>query len=413
MLPRRTISRRHLLAAAPAGALATLTSSPFAIREADARAAETPTGASPLPPPLPPEVFRERQARILAEAKARGFDALVVLPSTNYRYLTATDPGRSERLIALLLKAGMPATVVTPFFEEARVERDAVVGRTVSWQEHEDPAALAARLLSGARRIGLEGTTDVHTEERLRIATGASLADATSLFDALRMVKSEAERSLIRDAARRTTIAITATQKRLHEGLTEEEVGEILSEEFRKVGTSGDGLVQFGASASLPHGAPGERRLKSGDVVLIDCGCRVHGYSSDITRTAVFGTPFDEVRKVYAAVERAQKAGFEAFRGGAVPEEVDRAARKVIEEAGYGRFFTHRLGHGLGMDGHEPPYLVRGNRVPLVAGNVCTIEPGIYLPGRFGVRIEDDAAATTDGSVSLSARSSGLLALLP
>ncbi len=413
MRARRTVTRRRLLAVAPAGALAALAPSPIAIREAVARGAETPPGAAPLPPPLPPDVFHERQARILGEAKAKGFDALVVLPSTNYRYLTGTDPGRSERLIALLLKPGIPATVVTPFFEEERVERDAVIGRTVPWQEHEDPATIAAKLLSGAKRIGLEGSTDVHTEERLRTATGASLADATTVFDALRTVKSEAERSLIRDAAHRTATAIAATQKRLHEGLTEEEVGGILSEEFRRTGVPGDGLVQFGASASLPHGAPGQRRLKRGDVVLIDCGCRVHGYSSDITRTAVFGAPFDELRRVYAAVEGAQKAGFEAFRGGAIPEEVDRAARKVIEEAGYGRFFTHRLGHGLGMDGHEPPYLVRGNRTPLVAGNVCTIEPGIYLPGRFGVRIEDDAAATGDGFVSLSARTSGPLTLQP
>ncbi len=413
MRGRRTITRRRLLAAAPAGALAALALSPCATEGSDTTRADASAGSRPLPPPLPPDVFRERQERLLAEAKAKGFDALVVLPSTNYRYLTRTDPGRSERLIALLLRPGIPATLVTPSFEEERVNRDAVIGRTVPWQEDEDPAAIAAKLLSGARRIGLEGTTDVHAEERLRSATGAFLADATALFDALRMVKSEAERSLIHDAAYRTTTAIAATQKRLHEGLTEEEVGDILSEEFRKAGTPGDGLVQFGASASLPHGAPGTRRLKSGDVVLIDCGCRVHGYSSDVTRTAVFGTPFDEIRKVYAAVERAQEAGLAAFRAGAIPEEVDRAARKVIEEAGYGRFFTHRLGHGLGMDGHEPPYLVRGNRTPLTAGNVCTIEPGVYLPGRFGVRIEDDAAAIADGNVSLSDRSSGLLALRP
>ena len=413
MRARRTISRRSLLVAAPAGALATLSPPLFAIPKEDLKVRETPAGAPPLPPPLPADVFRNRQERVLADARKRGLDALVVLPSTNYRYLTSTDPGRSERLIALLLRPGLPATVVAPFFEAERVGRDAVIGRLVPWQEDEDPAALAAKLLSGAKRIGLEGTTDVRTEERLRTATGASLADATAVFDVLRMVKSEPERALIRDAARRTTTAIAATQKRLREGLTEEEVGEMLAEEFRKAGTRGDGLVQFGASAALPHGAPGERRLKGGDVVLMDCGCRVHGYSSDITRTAVFGTPFDEFRKVYAAVEAAQRAGFEAFRGGAIPEEVDRAARTVIEEAGYGRFFTHRLGHGLGLDGHEPPYLVRGNRTPLAAGNVCTIEPGIYLPGRFGVRIEDDAAATADGNELLSDRSPGLSALKP
>ncbi|HQR46840.1 MAG TPA: Xaa-Pro peptidase family protein, partial [Thermoanaerobaculia bacterium] len=358
-------------------------------------------------------VFRARQERALAEAKAKGFDALVVLPSTNYRYLTSTDPGRSERLIALILRPAAPATLVTPSFEEERVKADAVADRAVSWPEHEDPAALAAKLLSGAKRIGLEGTTDVHTVERLRAATGVPCADASAVFDALRSVKSEAEKGLIRDAAARTVAAIEATWKRLREGMTEQEVGEILSGEFRKLLVRGGGLVQFGASASLPHGGPGERRLRRGDVVLMDCGCRVRGYSSDVTRTAAFGPPADEVRKVYAAVDGAQRAGFAAFRGGAIPEEVDRAARKVIEEAGYGEFFTHRLGHGLGLDGHESPYLVRGNRVPLVPGNVCTIEPGAYLPGRFGVRIEDDAAATERGHEALSARPPELLVLAP
>ena len=128
----------------------------------------------------------------------------------------------------------------------------------------------------------------------------------------------------------------------------------------------GGGLVQFGPSAALPHGGPGDRKLAPGDVVLIDAGCKVRGYTSDVTRTVCFGPPSDEVRKVYGVVDRAQRAGIDALRPGAAREDVDRAARRVIEEAGYGAFFTHRLGHGLGMDGHEPPYLVRGNATPLV-----------------------------------------------
>ncbi len=406
------LSRRRLLAALPAGAAATLAPPLFAIPENEPPAAAK-ASAPPLPPPLPPEVFRERQERLLVLAKRNGFDALVVLPSTNMRYVANTDPGRSERLIALILRPGTAAALVTPFFEEERVREGAVIGRTATWQEHEDPAALAAKLLSGAKRIGLEGTTDVHTAERLRAATHAVLADAASLFDALRSVKSEAEKGLIREAASRTTAAIAATHRRLREGLTEKEVGEILSEEFRRLLVRGGGLVQFGSSAALPHGGPGERRLRKGDVVLMDCGCRVRGYSSDVTRTVAFGPPSDEARKVHATVEAAQSAGLAAFRGGAVPEEVDRAARRVIEEAGLGEHFTHRLGHGLGMDGHEAPYLVRGNRQPLVAGNVCTIEPGVYLPGRYGVRIEDDASATADGHELLSTRSPELLVVSP
>lgn len=405
------LTRRLLLATAPLGALAMLAPPLVANPEGEPASAGKAPAVPPLPPPLPSDVFRERQEKALAEAAKRSFDSLVVLPSTTYRYLTNTDPGRSERLIALLLRAGMPATIVTPFFEEERVKRDAVFSRTASWQEHEDPAALVAKLLSGSTRVGLEGSTDVFSAERLRAATGAACADATAVFDALRTVKSEAEKALIRDAASRTTAAIAATQKRFREGMTEEEVGEILAGEFRNLLVRGGGLVQFGSSAALPHGGPGERRLRKGDVVLMDCGCRVRGYSSDVTRTAAFGPPTDEARKVYATVDAAQRAGMAAFRAGAVPEDVDRAARKIIDDAGFGDFFTHRLGHGLGMDGHEAPYLVRGNRTSLTAGNVCTIEPGIYIPGRLGVRIEDDFAATSGGNEPLSKRSGELLVL--
>jgi Xaa-Pro dipeptidase len=169
-------------------------------------------------------------------------------------------------------------------------------------------------------------------------------------------------------------------------------VAAILEQEFQRLGVHGDGLVQFGPSSALPHGGPGDRRLTAGSVVLIDAGCRVRGYTSDVTRTVSFGSPSDEVRKVYAVVDKAQIAGIEAIKAGAHAEDVDRAARRVIEDAGYGAFFTHRLGHGLGMDGHEPPYLVRGNATPLLPGNTVTVEPGVYLPGKFGVRIEDDYA---------------------
>jgi Xaa-Pro dipeptidase len=326
-------------------------------------------------------------------------------------WLCGSDPGRSERLIALVLRPKFPSAVVTPAFEEERVRRDAVVDRTAVWQEHEDAVRLLATLLNGARRIGVEGTTDFHTASRLRDATGARLVDAADVFERLRAVKSAAEKALLADAAARMIAAIAATHARLAAGMTEREVGEILSGELRRLGVRGGALVQFGASAALPHGGPGDNRLAKGDVVLIDGGCRVRGYTSDITRTVAFGSASDEVRKVYAAVDAAQRAAFAAFRAGAIPEDVDRSARRTIEDAGYGAYFTHRLGHGLGMDGHEAPYLVQGNRSALVAGNVCTLEPGIYLPGRLGVRIEDDAAATAEGCEALSARPAELVVL--
>jgi Xaa-Pro dipeptidase len=257
----------------------------------------------------------------------------------------------------------------------------------------------------------VEGTTNYAIVTALSAATAVKIEDGTPAFDALRMIKSPEEQAFIRDAAKRTNLAIEGTHKRMRAGMSESEVARILEEEFTNRGARGGGLVQFGPSSAFPHGAPAERRLSRGDAVLIDCGCRIRGYSSDITRTVSFGPASDEFRKVYATVDRAQMAGIEALKAGAAGEDVDRAARKVIEDAGYGKYFTHRLGHGLGMDGHEQPYLVHGNRNPLAAGNVETIEPGIYIPDRFGVRIEDDYAVEASGAKSLSVRPGEMVTL--
>ena len=389
-----TLTRRHLLVSAGAAAAAALP--PPSLSAA--------TPVPPLPAALPADAFRARQARLKAEAKTRGFDALFVTPSTNLAYSANLSIGRSERLTALILAVDGPSVLVTPSFEEANHRRDAVVDDVKTWQEEESPFAVAAKVLSGRKAIGVEGSTAFATARELSDAVGETPRDATAVFDALRMVKSPEEQAFIKDAARRTNAAIEATHVRMRAGMTEREVGRLLEEEFTRLLVRGGGLVQFGPSSAFPHGAPAERRLARGDVVLIDSGCRVRGYTSDITRTVVFGSASDEIRKVYAAVDRAQNAGIEALARGKTGEEVDRAARKVIEDSGYGAYFTHRLGHGLGMDGHEPPYLVRGNRVPIVEGNVFTVEPGIYLPEKFGVRIEDDYAVGAKGPVSLSVR---------
>jgi Xaa-Pro dipeptidase len=333
------------------------------------------------------------------------------VPSTNLHYLANLDTGRSERLMALVVRPGAPSVFISPRFEEDRVKRDAVAPEIVTWREEEDPIALLARVLKGATRIGVEGSTDYHTVARLGETAGVKTVDASASFEALRGVKSARERELVADAAARTERAIAATHKQLAAGMTERQIAEVLEKEFSHQRVRGGGLVQIGASSALPHGGPGDAVLKAGSIVLIDCGCKVHGYSSDITRTVVFGAPSDEHRKVYATVDAAQRAALAAFRAGAVPELVDRAARSVIEKAGYGEFFGHRVGHGLGMDGHEAPYLVGGNKRPLVAGNVCTIEPGIYMPGKFGVRIEDDYAAKDGGAEALSTRPAELTIL--
>jgi Xaa-Pro dipeptidase len=378
---------------------------------ASARAAG-PEKPPALPPALSPDVFRDRQVRLRAAAKAGGMDLLFVTPSTNLAYAANLAIGRSERLTALLLFTDGPAVLVTPFFEAENHRRNAVVDDVVTWKENEDPIALVAARLGGAKVAGIEGTTAYDTVTRLTAAAPVAPRDAAVTFDSLRMIKSPEEQAFIREAARRTSLAIEATHRRLAGGKTESEISTILEQEFQALGVHGGGLVQFGPSAALPHGGPGDRRLATGDVVLIDAGCSVRGYDSDVTRTVAFGAPSDEVRKVYAVVDAAQRAGIEALKAGVPAEDVDRAARKVVEEAGYAEYFTHRLGHGLGLDGHEPPYLVSGNAAPLAAGNTVTIEPGIYLPGKFGVRIEDDYAVRESAPpASLSARPGELLVL--
>jgi Xaa-Pro dipeptidase len=397
------LTRRRWIASA--GAAAAAASVPLPLVSAAGR-----SEVVPLPPRLKSDVFRDRQARLRAGAKSRGWDAILVTPSTNLAYATGLSMSRSERLTALVLATEGPAVLVTPAFEESNVARDATVDDVQTWQEEQDPIAIAAKLVL-RKTVGVEGSTAFSTASLLSSAASAKVEDAAPVFDALRAVKSAEELAFIREAGRRTVLAISATHEHLRRGMTESEVADILAQEFSNLGVHGDGLVQFGPSAALPHGGPGERKLARGDAVLIDCGCRVRGYTSDVTRTVSFGPPSDDFRKVYGIVNRAQVAGIEALEAGRTGEEVDRAARKVIEDAGYGRYFTHRLGHGLGMDGHEHPYLVKGNKKPLVAGNSVTIEPGIYLPEKFGVRIEDDYGVREKGLASLSVRPQELVVL--
>jgi Xaa-Pro dipeptidase len=367
-------------------------------------------------PSLSPEVFARRLERARGELKARGLDLLIATPSTNYEYFTGYNPGRSERLIALLLPvAGAPA-IVCPSFEVERIKRHSVITELHGWEEQEDPHALVRetvrRLRPGSRSgtIALESSTAYQTFRRLGAALpGWKFVDAAPVTERLRVIKSPEEVALLRRAITITLDAMAATFAQLAVGATEVEVAQALSREMDQRGAPGGGLVQFGPSSALPHGGPGGPKLEREMVVLIDCGCRVGGYTSDITRTIWFGdSPSDEFRRVFNVVHDAQTAAMELGRPGTPCEEMDRAARKVITAAGYGPFFTHRLGHGLGMDGHEPEYLVEGNKTHLEPGMVFTIEPGIYQLGKFGVRIEDDCVMTESGVEVLSQRTAKL-----
>jgi len=361
-------------------------------------------------PSLSPEVFARRLDRARAELKARGLRCLIATPGTNYEYLTGYNPGRSERLIALILPVdGVPA-VVCPSFEVERIKRHSVIADAPGWEEQDDPYGLVRdtvrRLAPRAGTIALESSTGYQSALRLAAAlSGWKFVDAAPVTERLRIVKAPEEVALIRRAIEITQGAMAATFGQLAVGMTERDVARLLSREMQQRGAEGGGLVQFGPSSALPHGGPAAAALARETVVLIDCGCRVGGYESDITRTVWFGdSPTDEFRKVFNVVHDAQTAAIELGRPRTPCQDMDRAARRVITAAGYGPFFTHRLGHGLGMDGHEPPYLVEGNALGLEPGMVFTDEPGIYQLGKFGVRIEDDCLMTASGVEVLSQR---------
>src|SRR3989440_3530988 len=361
-------------------------------------------------PSLSPEVFARRLDRARAELGARGLHGLIATPGTNYEYLTGYNPGRSERLIALILPLAGAAVVVCPSFETERIKRHGAIADARGWEEQDDPYALVRdtvrRLAPRAGTMALESSTGYQTALRLEAALSDwKFVDAAPVTERLRIVKAPEEIALIRRAIEITQAAMTATFAQLAAGMTERDVAQLLSREMQHRGAEGGGLVQFGPSSALPHGGPAAAALERETVVLIDCGCRVGGYESDITRTVWFGDhPTDEFRKVFNVVHDAQTAALELGHAGTPCQEMDRAARKVIAAAGYGPFFTHRLGHGLGMDGHEPEYLVEGNTTRLEPGMVFTIEPGIYQLGKFGVRIEDDCVVTDNGVEVLSPR---------
>ncbi|HYT99027.1 MAG TPA: Xaa-Pro peptidase family protein [Gemmatimonadales bacterium] len=357
-------------------------------------------------------MFARRVERAQAELKGRKLDCLIATPGTNYEYFTGYNPGRSERLIALVLPATGKPVVVCPAFEVERLTQHSALTDARGWEEQENPYKLVRNVVRelkphGNGVIALESTTsyDVYLALADQLS-GWKFVDGAPVTERLRIVKAPEELALIRRAIEITEAAIAATFAQLAAQVTEREVAQLLSREMQQRGAPGGGLVQFGPSSAQPHGGPAGPQLERETVVLIDAGCRVAGYDSDITRTIWFGdNPADEFKKVFNFVHDAQTA---AMRLGkplyTQCQEMDRTARKVISDGGYGSFFTHRLGHGLGMDGHEPPYLVEGNATRLEPGMVFTIEPGIYQLGKFGVRIEDDCVMTDAGIEVLSHR---------
>ncbi len=364
-------------------------------------------------PTLGPATFARRIERAQDELKSRKLDLLVVEPSTNFQYFTGYNPGRSERLILLMVPASGAPVIVCPSFEVERIKRNTVISDARGWEEQEDPWLLVAKAAQQmtprgrAGEVAVEPTTSYQSYVRLATKLrGWIPRDGSAVTERLRIIKSPEEIALIRQAIAATEASIAATFAQLAVDMSERDVSALLSREMAGRGSPGGGLVQFGQSSALPHGGPSAGRLTRETVVLIDAGSRVEGYTSDITRTIWFGdAPSDEFKKVYNIVHDAQTAAVENAKPNVTQcQEVDRAARKVINDAGYGQYFTHRLGHGMGMDGHEAPYMVEGNTTRMEPGIVFSDEPGIYQLGKFGVRIEDDCTMTPSGAEFLSHR---------
>jgi Xaa-Pro dipeptidase len=362
--------------------------------------------------PITAEEFRARlqhAQKVMAELSPK-YDALFVAPGTGLYYLTGIRWGGSERLLALVLPRTGDPIVVVPAFEEGRMrEKLAFPAEVRAWQEDESPTKIAAAALAdrGIRtgRIGVEESAMFTFFDHLRAAgPGFECVSGDAVTIACRGTKSAHELELMRLACDATFDVFRAVFASLKEGMSQEDIGKLVEGGFSKMGLRGGALVLLGASAALPHGTIKPQKLKEGDVVLIDGGCGVDGYASDVTRTGVFGKAPEKVARVYEIVRKAQDAALEAARAGRLSGTVDDAARKVITDAGYGpdyKFFTHRLGHGIGLDGHEHPYLVRGSKTVLGAGMTFSNEPGIYIPGEFGMRCEDDMAIMADGPAQL------------
>jgi Xaa-Pro aminopeptidase len=359
---------------------------------------------------LPPPAGSIERAQ--AELKTRKWDLLIATPGSNYRYFTGDNPGSSERLIALIVPAVGDPAIVCPAFEVDRIKAHTSIADVHGWDEQANPYDLVKKVVKLRRPrangiVALEASAPFSTYLGLKQALdGWKFEDATLVTARLRTVKTPEEIALIRRAIAITEDALAATLAQLAVGVTERDAARVLVNEMDRRGAPGDGLVQFGPSSALPHGGPGGTTLQKELVVLIDCGCRVAGYTSDITRTVWFGDqPSAEFRTVFNLVHDAQTAAIELGKPlFTTCQEMDRAARRVIAAGGFGREFTHRLGHGIGLDGHEPPYLVEGNETRLEPGMVFTLEPGIYQTEKFGVRIEDDCVMTESGVAVLSHR---------
>ena len=352
----------------------------------------------------------DKARRLMGEA---GIGALLIEPGASMTYFSGVIWWRSERLTALILPRDGEIAIVTPHFEEPSVRESLKVPAEVRvWNEHEDPLATVAGVLADRRvaaPVGIEETVRFFAVDGLRRALpGVAVRPGAPVVRGCRMVKSAAELALMQKASDITIAAYRHTAPRIARGMTPAEIGAIMNGATAALGgTPGFALVLLGEASAYPHGSGQPQAVRDGEIVLMDCGCTVEGYQSDISRTFVFGEANAEQRRVWGQMREGQRIAMAAARLGRPAGSVDDAVRAQYERWGYGPGYrlpglSHRTGHGIGLDGHEPVNLVHGEATPLAVGMCFSNEPGIYLPGRFGVRLEDCFHMTEAGPVFFS-----------
>ncbi len=403
-------------------------------------------GSEPAEPPVPgsiaalgsmrerakPITADERRARIEKARRLMGeekLDALVLTPGTSLRYFTAIEWHGGERLFACVVPRQGEPFFVCPFFEEDRAREQIALGPfgggradVRTWKEDVSPFALVASGLrdrgAASGRIGIDETAKfVFSDGIAQAAVAAHVVSGTPVTAGCRMVKDAHEIELMELANEATWKVYRAVYQALVPGMTQLQFAELIRSAYERVGFPGDATVQTAEYTALPHGSVTPQVIREGTIVMVDDGCDVEGYQSDITRTFVLGKATEKMNRVFGIVRKAQDAALAAAKPGAPLESIDAAARKVIVDAGYGpgfKYFSHRLGHGIGMDGHEWPYLVKNDmfgwkrRLAAQPGMTFSDEPGIYIRGAFGIRIEDDMVITPEGAKLFTPRSESL-----
>lgn len=355
---------------------------------------------------FPDADYSARLERARSEMRDQEVDYLAVSVGSDLPYLTGYEAMPSERLTLGILSAeGGPIRIVIPRLEAARVPERLGTVSVVPWDETDDPIELAAGLIAGSRKVAVGAQMWsrflLGLEEHM---SGVSFTDATTVMSGLRIVKDPVEIEMLRFAGAAVDRVATQLASVRFSGRTERDLAAEVSArtvaEGHQIATFH--IVASGPNGASPHHEPGDRVIEVGDTVVVDFGGRYGGYCSDTTRTFHVGEPAAKVTEVHAAVHAAQQAAVAAVRPGVTGEHLDQVARQAIEDAGFGEYFIHRLGHGIGLDGHEDPYLVSGNGATIEPGMAFSIEPGIYLHGEFGVRIEDIVVCGESGADNLN-----------